>query len=97
MFAHFDDGRYRVNNTEVFALHNKKSSAGNPPLLLLHGYPQSHIIWHKVVPLLENYFTLVKSDLRGYGNSEKPVGLPDHSNCSKREMAKDQVLLMEQE
>jgi haloacetate dehalogenase len=96
MFAGFESGLYTVNGTQVFALHNKKTGAGKPPLLLLHGYPQSHLIWHKVVPLLEKKFILIISDLRGYGNSDKPVGLPDHSNYSKKVMAADQVQLMQQ-
>lgn len=66
-----------------------------PPLLLLHGYPQTHVIWHKVAPALAQHFTVIASDLRGYGDSEKPKGLPDHSNYSKRTMATDQVLLMQ--
>jgi haloacetate dehalogenase len=64
--------------------------------LLLHGYPQSHIIWHKLAPLLTAHFTLVITDLRGYGNSDKPKGLADHSNYSKKEMATDQLLVMQQ-
>ncbi|MDX2007687.1 MAG: alpha/beta hydrolase [Meiothermus sp.] len=67
-----------------------------PPLLLLHGYPQTHTIWHRVVPYLVEHFTVVVSDLRGYGDSSKPVGSPDHSNYSKRAMAQDQVELMAQ-
>lgn len=94
MFANFQHIYYNVNGVTIFALHNENSN--KPALLLLHGYPQSHIIWHKVAPLLQEYFTLVISDLRGYGNSSKPTGLAGHRNYSKKEMAKDQVLLMEQ-
>jgi haloacetate dehalogenase len=94
MFTHFESACYKVNGISVFALHNNKFNKHKPPLLLLHGYPQSHIIWHKLVPLLEDHYTLIISDLRGYGKSDKPIGLPDHSNYSKREMAKDQVALM---
>ncbi len=65
-----------------------------PALLLLHGFPQSKIIWHHVAPLLSQHFTVIASDLRGYGESSKPVGNFDHSNYSKRSMAKDQVELM---
>jgi haloacetate dehalogenase len=65
-----------------------------PPLLLLHGYPQTHVIWHKIAPELARHFTVVAADLRGYGDSEKPHGLPDHSNYSKRAMAQDQVEVM---
>jgi len=65
-----------------------------PALLLLHGYPQTHCIWHKVAPQLARHFSVVCADLRGYGDSSKPLGLPDHSNYSKRVMARDQVRLM---
>lgn len=65
-----------------------------PPLLLLHGHPQTHAIWHKVAPALARRFTLVAADLRGYGDSAKPAGTDDHANYSKRTMAADQVALM---
>jgi len=69
--------------------------AGNgPPLLLLHGFPQSKAIWHLVAPQLSESFTVIASDLRGYGESSKPAGNSDHSNYSKRSMAMDQVELM---
>jgi haloacetate dehalogenase len=67
-----------------------------PPLLLLHGYPQTHAIWHKIAPRLAQRYTVVATDLRGYGNSSKPEGLPDHSNYSKRTMARDQLEVMRQ-
>jgi len=65
-----------------------------PPLLLLHGYPQTHVMWHKVAPLLSERFTVVATDLRGYGDSGKPPGGADHAAYSKREMAQDQVEVM---
>jgi len=65
-----------------------------PPLLLLHGCPQTHLMWHKLAPVLARHFTVVAGDLRGYGDSSKPRGLPDHSNYSFRAMATDQVELM---
>lgn len=65
-----------------------------PPLLLLHGHPQTHVIWHKVVGELARHFTVVATDLRGYGDSGKPAGLPDHANYSKRVMAADQLAVM---
>lgn len=67
---------------------------GAPPLLLLHGFPQTHAIWHRVAQALKGDFQLVMPDLRGYGDSLKPPGLPDHSNYSKRVMAADLVALM---
>lgn len=65
-----------------------------PPLLLLHGHPQTHVIWHKVAGELARHFTVVATDLRGYGDSGKPAGLPDHRNYSKRAMAADQLAVM---
>ena len=68
-----------------------------PPLLLLHGHPQTHLIWHKVWPALSEHFTLVAPDLRGYGDSDKPASdaSMNHAPYSKREMAKDMVDLMQ--
>jgi len=68
---------------------------GRPALLLLHGYPQTHAIWHKVAPRLVQRYNVVASDLRGYGDSGKPAAAPDHATYSKREMARDQVELMQ--
>jgi haloacetate dehalogenase len=65
-----------------------------PALLLLHGFPQSKAIWHQVAPALAKHYTVVASDLRGYGASSKPHGKPDHSTYSKRSMAADQATLM---
>ena len=65
-----------------------------PPLLLLHGYPQNHLMWHKTAPELSKNFTVVLADLRGYGNSLVLKGGKNHINYSKREMAKDMVQLM---
>jgi haloacetate dehalogenase len=65
-----------------------------PPLLLLHGSPQTHVMWHKVAPGLAEQFTVVAADLRGYGQSSKPPRAPDHEPHSKRAMARDQVALM---
>ncbi len=66
-----------------------------PPLLLLHGHPQTHAIWHRVAPTLAQRFTLVLADLRGYGGSSKPPGDADHGNYSKRTMARDMLRLMQ--
>jgi len=66
-----------------------------PPVLLLHGYPETHVMWHKVAPALARDYTVVCPDLRGYGDSSKPKGLPDHSNYSKRAMAQDMVEVMQ--
>jgi haloacetate dehalogenase len=66
-----------------------------PPLLLLHGYPQTHAMWHRIAPQLAERYTVVCSDLRGYGDSSKPDGGEGHVAYSKREMAKDQVEAMQ--
>ena len=66
-----------------------------PPLLLLHGYPQTHAMWHRIAPRLAERYTVVCSDLRGYGDSSKPDGGEGHVAYSKREMAKDQVEAMQ--
>jgi haloacetate dehalogenase len=65
------------------------------PVLLLHGYPQTHVCWHRVAPVLAERFTVVCSDLRGCGDSSKPAGDPEHLNYSKRTMAQDQVEVMQ--
>jgi haloacetate dehalogenase len=66
-----------------------------PPVLLLHGYPQTHAMWHRIAPALARDYTVLCPDLRGYGDSSKPKGLPDHSNYSKRAMARDIVEAMD--
>ena len=66
-----------------------------PPLLLLHGHPQNHLTWHKIIPGLAERFTVVAPDLRGYGDSDKPASTPDHLPYSKRVMACDQVEVMQ--
>ena len=92
MFAGFTHKRLRANGVKI----NTLVKGSGPPLLLLHGYPQSHLIWHRTAPELAKHYTVVVTDLRGYGQSEKLVGLEDHSNYSKREMARDQVEVMRQ-
>jgi len=94
MFKSFTPFNVDVNGVRIFGVHSRRPDARLPPLLLLHGYPQSHLIWHKVAPTLAERYTVVAPDLRGYGDSSKPAGLTDHSNYSKREMALDQVELM---
>ncbi|MEX2632279.1 MAG: alpha/beta hydrolase [Tistlia sp.] len=66
-----------------------------PPLVLLHGYPQTHAIWHRMAPTLAERFTVVCPDLRGYGDSSKPPGGGDHSTYAKRALARDVVEVME--
>jgi haloacetate dehalogenase len=90
MFEAFSDASTTVDGVRIHAI---KGGSG-PALLLLHGHPQTHVIWHKVAPTLAGRFTVVPADLRGYGDSDKPRGAADHSNYSKRRMALDMVELM---
>ncbi|NDY93124.1 alpha/beta fold hydrolase [Ideonella livida] len=71
-----------------------RSGGRGTPLLLLHGHPQTHALWHRVAPALAQHHTLVLADLRGYGDSSKPPGEPDHANYSKRVMAQDLLAAM---
>jgi len=80
----------KSNGININVAHGGKGQ----PLLLLHGYPQTNLMWHKLVPVLSDKYYLVCPDLRGYGKSSKPVGLPDHSNYSKRIMAADMAAVM---
>jgi haloacetate dehalogenase len=90
-------GGFQQKDVEVSGvrLHLIQGGAG-PPLLLLHGYPQTHAMWHAVAPRLAEHFTVVVPDLRGYGDSSKPPGSAKHLEYSKRTMALDQVALMEE-
>ncbi len=90
MFEGFETRQIEANGTTI----NLVTGGSGPPLLLIHGYPQSHVMWHKIVPRLAQDFTVVAPDLRGYGDSGKPAGDPDHANYSKRVMAQDQVDVM---
>ncbi|MGD2140044.1 MAG: alpha/beta hydrolase [Burkholderiales bacterium] len=65
-----------------------------PPLLLLHGNPQTHVMWHAVAPTLAEHFTVIATDLTGYGMSSKPPSSDDHAAYSKRAMANDQIAVM---
>lgn len=73
-----------------------RHGGNGPPLLLLHGHPQTHAMWHKIAPRLAEDFTVVAMDLRGYGGSSKPPTTPDHEPYSKRAMARDGVEVMRQ-
>ena len=70
------------------------SKGAGPPLLLLHGYPQTGYMWHKIAPRLAEDFTVVVADLRGYGDSDKPTSSEDHAVYSKRAMATDMMAVM---
>lgn len=91
-FEGFDSREFHVNATTIFARFG--GNANKPPLLLLHGFPQTHAIWHRAAQQLKDDFFLVMPDLRGYGDSGKEAGFGDHSNYSKRTMARDMVDVM---
>ena len=95
-FEGFEGGLHRVGDVELFA--RTGGDPTKPPLLLLHGYPQTHAMWHRVAHGLAADFALVIPDLRGYGDSTKPARAAtpdlDHAQHSKRAMAADMVALM---
>lgn len=91
MFKNFKKEKIQANGVEINTVHG----GNGEPLLLIHGYPQTHVMWHKIAPKLAEKFYVVCPDLRGYGDSTKPKGLPDHSNYSKRTMGKDMIEVME--
>ena len=90
MFEAFERVRVEASDAEI----NLVRGGEGPPVLLLHGYPQTHSMWHAVAPRLAENFTVVATDLRGYGDSSKPFGSEDHATYSKRAMAADQVKVM---
>ena len=90
MFEGFQSKRITTSGAEIALT----QGGSGPPLLLIHGYPQTHVIWHKVAPRLAERFTLVIPDLRGYGASSKPATDKEHLPYSKRAMALDMVELM---
>jgi len=91
----FPDFETRLLPTDEGVHINVCIGGNGPALLVLHGHPQTHAIWHKVAPALAQHFTLVMADLRGYGDSSKPAGSPDHANYSKRVMALDMLRVMQ--
>jgi haloacetate dehalogenase len=91
VFEGFERERIQTSETEIELVRWGEG----PPVLLLHGYPQTHAMWHLLAPRLAEDFTVVAADLRGYGDSSKPFGEEDHSTYSKRAMAGDQAAVME--
>jgi haloacetate dehalogenase len=91
-FEGFEEGVHAAGEVHLHA--RTGGRAGAPPLLLLHGFPQTHAMWHRVAQRLAPHFRLVMPDLRGYGDSDKPRGAPAHANYSKRAMAADMAALM---
>lgn len=92
-FEGFDSADHALTGGTVHA--RTGGRVGAPALVLLHGFPQSHVMWHRVAQALKDQFFLVLPDLRGYGDSMKPPGDADHANYSKRAMAADVVELMD--
>src|SRR6266851_10192797 len=90
MFEGFKHLRVPTKEAEIDTL----VKGSGPPLMMLHGYPQTKAMWHKVAPGLAERFTVVVTDLRGYGASSRPPGGDDHAGYSKRRMAGDLVEVM---
>jgi haloacetate dehalogenase len=90
MFEGFTNRELVTDRGAIFA----RVGGAGPPLLLLHGYPQTHLMWHAAAPLLAERFTVVATDLSGYGDSLRPVPANDHAPHSKRALARDQVQAM---
>ena len=93
-FEDFEIRHVDVNGVRIHARVSRGVRGMRPALLLLHGFPQTHVMWHRVARLLQNDFYLVMPDLRGYGDSGKVPDSPDHSSYSKRNMAQDVVEVM---
>ncbi|MGC2202723.1 MAG: alpha/beta hydrolase [Stellaceae bacterium] len=89
-FPGFERRRIETSGASI----NLVTGGSGPPLLLLHGYPQTHLMWRKLAPRLATEFTVVAPDLRGYGDSSKPPAGLDHANYAKRALALDQVETM---
>src|ERR1700761_3574891 len=93
MFEGFTRRRFELDGGITI---NSVVGGKGPPVLLLHGYPQTHAMWCGVAPRLAEHYTVVCPDLRGYGDSSKPPGEPDYANYTFRAMAADQVAVMKQ-
>lgn len=91
----FKEGQLTVQSEDGAIEIAYQVGGSGPPLLLLHGFPQTKAIWELIAPALAQNYTVIASDLRGYGQSSKPHGKPDHSTYSKRAMAADQHALMQ--
>jgi len=91
LFEKFETKQIDTGETTIHATIGGKG----PPLLLLHGYPQTHVMWHKIAPELARHFTVIATDLRGYGDSGKPDSDDEHLVYSKRATAADQIKVME--
>ena len=94
LFPGFRSEFIKTSGVDIHAVVGPKRD--RPALLLLHGYPQTHAIWHRVAPGLASRFTVVASDLRGYGDSAKPPSTDDHAPYAMRAVAAEQVEVMAQ-
>jgi haloacetate dehalogenase len=92
MLDGFETTEIQTGETSIFV----RWSGSGSPLLLLHGFPETHLMWGAVAPLLARRRTVVCADLRGYGGSGCPASTPDHAPYAKRAMARDMVVVMEQ-
>ena len=92
MFDRFERTTIDTGETTI----RVRQGGSGPPLLLLHGFPETHLMWHKIAPRLAEDFSVVATDLRGYGESGKPPSTPDHAPYAMRALAHDQVTVMAQ-
>ncbi len=91
MLEDFEAAEVQTGETSIFV----RRAGSGPPILLLHGFPQTHVMWRAVAPLLARRFTVVCADLRGYGRSGCPASAADRAPYAKRAMARDMVTVME--
>jgi haloacetate dehalogenase len=91
MLDEFETVEVDTGETRIFA----RWFGSGPPILLLHGFPETHLMWRVVAPMLARHFSVVCADLRGYGRSGCPVSTADHAPYAKRAMARDMVVVME--
>jgi len=90
VFDGFEEFDTETSGTRI---HGVRGGSG-PPVLLLHGIPETHLMWHRVAPTLAEHYTVVATDLRGYGDSGEPPSTPDHEPYSMRAIAHDQLEVM---
>src|SRR4051812_25557282 len=90
MFDGFEAATIDTGETAIFL----RRKGSGPPVLLLHGFPQTHLMWHRVAPALAGRFTVVATDLRGFGASSSPPAAPDHAPNSMRAIGREQVEVM---
>jgi haloacetate dehalogenase len=90
MLERFEAAEIETGETSIFA----RWCGSGPPILLLHGFPETHLMWRSMAPLLARHFTVVCADLRGYGQSGCPASTHDHAPYSKRAMARDMIAVM---